>query len=68
MSNKWILLGSAVLFFVVVSNSDPHSEDTYLVAFVGVTPTATGVGAHYKEAQNLEEKLRPLVPNREPKQ
>jgi len=56
MRNKWILLGYAALFFVVVSNYDSYSDDTYLVAFAGVILTATGVGAWLWSVQPRRDK------------
>jgi len=45
MSNKWILLAYAALFFGIVSTYDSYADNTYLVALAGVTLTVLGVGA-----------------------
>jgi len=51
MSNKWILLAYAVLFFAVISSYESYSDNTYLVALAGVTLSFAGVGAWVWSAQ-----------------
>lgn len=45
MSNKWILAGYAVLFFVVVSNYELYAENTYLVVLAAAVLSIAGIGA-----------------------
>ena len=56
MSNKWILLAYAVLFFAVVFNYDSYSDNTYLVALAGVTLSVAGIGAWVWSAQPKRDK------------
>jgi len=45
VSNKWILAGYAVLFFVVVSNYELYAENTYLVVLAAAVLSIAGIGA-----------------------
>ena len=56
MSNKWILLAYAALFFVVVSAYDSYADNTYLVALAGITLSVTGVGAWLWSVQSKKDK------------
>jgi nicotinamide riboside transporter PnuC len=56
MSNKWILLAYAVLFFAVVFNYDSYSDNTYLVALAGVTLSVAGIGAWVWSVQPKRDK------------
>jgi hypothetical protein len=56
MSNKWILLAYAALFFGVVSAYDSYADNTYLVALAGITLSAAGVGAWLWSVQSKKDK------------
>ncbi len=56
MSNKWILLAYAALFFGVVSAYDSYADNTYLVALAGITLSVTGVGAWLWSVQSKKDK------------
>jgi len=56
MSNKWILLAYAALFFGVVSGYELYSDNTYMVALTGVTLAVLGVGAWLWSVQPKKDK------------
>lgn len=56
MSNKWILLAYAALFFGVVSGYELYSDNTYMVALAGVTLAVLGVGAWLWSVQPKKDK------------
>jgi len=56
MSNKWILLAYAALFFGIVSTYDSYADNTYLVAFAGVAISVAGVGAWLWSVQPKNDK------------
>ena len=56
MSNKWILLAYAALFFGVVSAYDSYADNTYLVALACITLSAAGVGAWLWSVQSKKDK------------
>lgn len=56
MSNKWILLAYAALFFGIVSTYDSYADNTYLVALAGITISVAGVGAWLWSVQPKRDK------------
>jgi hypothetical protein len=56
MSNKWILLAYAALFFGVISGYEIYADNTYLVALAGITLSVAGVGAWLWSIQSKKDK------------
>ena len=56
MRNRWILVGYALLFFVVVSNYDNFSDNTLFVVLATAVLTITGIGAWIWSVQPNKDK------------
>jgi hypothetical protein len=56
MRNKLILLGYLALFFGLVSVYDVYKDNVYLVAFVAIILTFSGLAAWLWSAQNDKDK------------